>query len=181
MVDLLATNASRVEYRLTGAVFRYEGIRSTLGLLLFVTAIEVGRRSITPTAWRTWVGWVEAVAFVMFVIEITVLNRRMLEHTLVTLSPQGVSVHTGRIIMSDSETRLDAILSTEVKSGPLLRLMGLRKVELMGVGTLPPLPVLPAHAAEALQALVASHRTEMAAFARSIDGDAGPDDRASSS
>ena len=141
--------------RLPRAVLLYEAMRSTGVFLGFVGLIEVARRQWLPESWSALALVTVLVAVAVLVVDLAVLNPRLVRWTKIQASRDQFLLTTGRFVVTEVAIRVPAILTVDVKQGPVMRMLGLKRIAIRGIGTLPEIPPVSASVANDLQTLLA--------------------------
>jgi membrane protein YdbS with pleckstrin-like domain len=133
-----------VVVRLTPSAKRYEDLQTVVGVIatLAITWFIVGvffRSSVWGV--RIAIG-VSVLSVVLAVYEVLIANARLLATFTATVDDGVLKTSVGRILLTETSVRADAVLSVDLHSGPVLSRWGLARLELNGIATLPELPPL---------------------------------------
>ncbi|MGL5827457.1 MAG: PH domain-containing protein [Nocardioides sp.] len=119
--------------RLSDHSLGYLGVRSAIATAIFVSGILAIATLIG--AWdenRIWALLAVAISVCGGLLDVTLLNRLEIRHTICTATPSLLRIDRGRVFRRSTIVRLDHILNTEVVQGPLLRAFGLYKFRFTG-------------------------------------------------
>ena len=143
-----------LDLRMPRAARFYEDLRSYGGG--FVLLVIGGAFVIfAPHPWGRWVGaGIATVALCVTVVDVLLLNTFLQRYFRLRVAEGVLEAHTGRLLMTDVRINRNAILSVDIKSGPVLRHLGLARVKFNGIATFPELPALAAQDAVALQRIM---------------------------
>ena len=153
---------SRTLFRLEGLPWQvalYESLLSIGGISLFIIGIEIVRQLWGNAEWNSIYWVVRIIVICSGMLEIIVMNRRVLRHTTIHADSTVLSISSGRWMNISTCARVDALLSIDVKQGPLLRTLGLARVVLGSIGRPPEIPPMPHADALRLQSILSGGST----------------------
>lgn len=139
---------------LSKTVLVYEGLRSTGGFAVLAGLLELARTQWASESWSTPLRILIGVAAALLVVDLAILNPRLVKWTRISASRDQFLLTTGRFLVTEVAVRVPAILTVDLKQGPLMRMLRLKRVTIRGIGSLPEIPPLSADVANSLQALL---------------------------
>jgi len=135
-------------------VLVYEGLRSTGGFAVLTGLLELARTQWASESWSTPLRILIGVAAAVLVIDLAILNPRLVRWTRISASRNQFLLITGRLLVTEVAVRVPAILTVDLRQGPLMRMLRLKRVVIRGIGALPEIPPLSSDVADSLQSLL---------------------------
>lgn len=156
-----ATDSDERVITLPAVVYPYECIRSATNAAIWLAVVWALRAWQSKHAWTFTAAVVLTVAIALFeLVEIIFRNRWRVRNFRSVLQADAFHVHSGRWLAVEHSVRVDAVLSVDVRTGPLLRHWGLAHVKLHGIAHFLTLPPFPQADALAVQSTLTAHHDE---------------------